>query len=98
MSTYNFLDADVLNLVRATHRPAELPVTSAIPPVGVISPVTLALICDADHEPWPCAAITQLRAFSAANPPPPPPPPLGGGGIPIPPPRGGSGSRQGGTG
>lgn len=91
MSVYNFADPDVVSLVRTTHRPTELPVNGPAPATPV-APVALVLVCAADREVWPCAAVVTLRATIPVTNPTPTPTPTPVPVDPFPPPRGGSGS------
>ena len=61
---YDFTDEHVYSLVKGTHLPEEtggLRIENASGYSAQIEP--LRLVCRKDGEDWPCAAVTQLRAF-----------------------------------
>jgi hypothetical protein len=61
---YDFSDQPVYDLILRTHQPTELggfTVTTFGGQTSLTEP--LSLVCEKDGEPWPCAAITELREF-----------------------------------
>jgi len=52
---YDFNDPDIRHLVILTHVPTEVN-------QGDKGSIDLALVCEKDLEPWPCAAIKQYRS------------------------------------
>lgn len=69
MATYDFSDSQVAALVRNTHTPVEIAADGSamdVVPVAPATPRALKIICNRDYEPWPCAAVTDLRVSDVA--------------------------------
>lgn len=69
MAQYDLTDPQVAALVRNTHTPIEIAVDGSAMdaiPVAPVAPRVLTMICARDHETWPCAVATELRALDTS--------------------------------